>query len=150
MFVQVFVYLVEIVKVEKRGSLVIIQQFVIEFGILIMYFIGYVCVSILGMVSFWMVWGMQFIFCVFFIIGLFFLFWFFRWLVKVGRDEEVIWMLVNIQVDGNIEDLRVIVEWEEIVIVMNVEREVGKGWRKFFKNGMWKRIMVGMMVQVWQ
>jgi MFS family permease len=37
---QVPVYLAEIAKKDKRGSIVVIQQLAIEFGILIMYFIG--------------------------------------------------------------------------------------------------------------
>lgn len=37
---QVAVYLAEIAKAEKRGSLVIVQQLAIEFGILIMYFMA--------------------------------------------------------------------------------------------------------------
>lgn len=38
---QVPVYLVEITKKEKRGSIVVIQQWAIEWGIFIMYFSGY-------------------------------------------------------------------------------------------------------------
>jgi MFS family permease len=37
---QVPVYLAEIAKKDKRGSIVVIQQLAIELGILIMYFIG--------------------------------------------------------------------------------------------------------------
>ncbi|KAK0672209.1 general substrate transporter [Cercophora samala] len=147
---QVPVYLAEIAKAEKRGSLVIIQQLAIEFGILVMYFIGYACASIPGTASFRTAWGTQFIPCVLLIVGLPFLPRSPRWLAKVGRDEEAIRTLANIQADGNIEDPRVIAEWEEIVTVMNAEREAGKGWRKFFKNGMWKRTMAGMTVQAWQ
>ena len=54
---QVPVYLVEITKKEKRGSVVVIQQLAIELGILIMYFAGYgmllplyrCCLRIVGM-----------------------------------------------------------------------------------------------------
>lgn len=37
---QVPVYLAEIARKEKRGSLIIIQQLAIEVGILVMYFLG--------------------------------------------------------------------------------------------------------------
>ena len=37
---QVPVYLAEIAKKDVRGSIVVIQQLAIEFGILVMYFIG--------------------------------------------------------------------------------------------------------------
>ncbi|KAK1783384.1 general substrate transporter [Copromyces sp. CBS 386.78] len=147
---QVPVYLAEIAKAEKRGSLVIIQQLAIEFGILIMYFIGYGCASIEGPASFRTAWGIQFIPCFFLMLGLPFLPRSPRWLAKVGRDQEAIHVLANIQADGNVDDPRVIAEWEEIVTVMNAEREAGQGWRKFVKNGMWKRTMAGMTVQAWQ
>lgn len=45
---------------EKRGSLVVIQQLAIEFGILFMYFIGYGCKFInnqTGTASFRVAWG---------------------------------------------------------------------------------------------
>jgi len=147
---QVPVYLAEIAKAEKRGSLVIIQQLAIEFGILIMYFIGYGCASIEGTASFRTAWGMQFVPCLFLVIGLPFLPRSPRWLAKVGRDKEAIQILANIQANGNIDDPLVIAEWEEIQTVMAAERESGKGWRKFFLNGMWKRTMAGMSVQAWQ
>jgi len=147
---QVPVYLAEIAKAEKRGFLVIIQQLAIEFGILIMFFIGYGCSFIPGPASFHTAWGIQFVPCVFLIIGLPFLPRSPRWLAKVGRKEESIRTLANIQAGGNIHDPRVIAEWEEIVTVMRAEQEAGPGWRKFIKNGMWKRTMAGMTVQAWQ
>ncbi|KAK0712471.1 hypothetical protein B0T26DRAFT_752705 [Lasiosphaeria miniovina] len=48
------------------------------------------------------------------------------------------------QAGGNIDDPLVAAEWEEIVTVLRAEREAGRGWRKFFKNGMWRRTMAGM------
>lgn len=147
---QVPVYLAEIAKVEKRGSIVIIQQLAIEFGILIMYFIGYGCSYIAGDASFRTAWGIQFVPCAFLIVGLPFLPRSPRWLAKVGREKEAIETLANIQAGGNTEDPLVIAEWDEIVTTMNAEREAGQGWGKFFKNGMWKRTMAGMSVQAWQ
>jgi MFS family permease len=147
---QVPVYLAEIAKAEKRGSLVIIQQLAIEFGILIMYFIGYGCASIEGTASFRTAWGTQFIPCFFLILGLPFLPRSPRWLAKVGRDKEAIETLANIQAGGNVNDPLVIAEWEEIQTVMNAEREAGPGWEKFFRRGMWKRTLAGMSVQAWQ
>ena len=40
------VYLAGIAKKDKRGSIVVIQQLAIEFGILVMYFVGYGCLFI--------------------------------------------------------------------------------------------------------
>ena len=147
---QVPVYLAEIAKAEKRGSLVIIQQLAVEFGILIMYFIGYGFSYIDGTASFRAAWGIQFVPCVFLMLGLPFLPRSPRWLAKVGRDQEAIAVLANIQANGNVDDPRVIAEWEEIVTVMNAEREAGQGWRTFVKKGMWKRTLAGCSVQAWQ
>ncbi|RYO97910.1 hypothetical protein DL765_011035 [Monosporascus sp. GIB2] len=147
---QVPVYLAEIAKRESRGSLIIIQQLAIEWGILIMYFIGYGCTHIEGTASFRTAWGTQFVPCVCLMIGLPFLPRSPRWLAKVGREEEAIQTLADIQADGNKDDPLVIAEWEEIYTVLVAEREAQRGWRKFFKNGMWKRTLAGMSVQAWQ
>lgn len=70
---QVPVYLAEVAKHSQRGTIIIIQQLAIEWGILIMYFIGYGCSFITGPDSFRTAWSMQFVPCVFFMIGLPFL-----------------------------------------------------------------------------
>jgi len=141
---QVPVYLAEIAQAEKRGSIVIIQQLAIEFGILIMYFIGYACSKIPGPASFRTAWGTQFIPCVLLMIGLPFLPRSPRWLAKVGRREEAIEVLARIQAKGNISDPLVIAEFEEIETTLQAEREAGPGLTKFFRNGMWKRTMAGV------
>ncbi|KAH7162938.1 hypothetical protein B0J13DRAFT_580323 [Dactylonectria estremocensis] len=99
---QVLVYLAEIAKRERRGRIIIVQQLAIEWGILIMYFIGYGCGYIKGTASFRTAWEPKFIPCIFLMIGLPFL------------------------------------------------PQSGSGWRKFIKNGMWKRTMAGFSVQAWQ
>lgn len=143
-------YLAEIAKAEKRGSIVIIQQLAVEFGILIMYFVGYGCSFIPGPASFRTAWGIQFVPCAFLVLGLPFLPRSPRWLAKVGREKEAIQTLANIQAGGNVDDPLVVAEWEEIVTTMRAEQEAGRGWRKFVKNGMWKRTLAGMSVQAWQ
>jgi MFS family permease len=83
---QVPVYLAEISKKNKRGQIVVIQQLAIEFGILVMFFIGYGC-------KFWgpdhsshsfrLAWGIQLVPAVMLIIGAPFLPRSPRWLAKV-------------------------------------------------------------------
>ncbi|KAI1082800.1 general substrate transporter [Whalleya microplaca] len=147
---QVPVYLAEIAKRDSRGRIIIIQQLAIEWGILIMYFIGYGCSKIPGPASFRTAWGTQFIPCVVLMLGLPFLPRSPRWLAKVGREAEAIQTLADIQAGGNKDDPLVIAEWEEISTVLAAEREAVRGWRKFFANGMWKRTLAGMSVQAWQ
>ncbi|KAJ5702410.1 hypothetical protein N7488_009958 [Penicillium malachiteum] len=96
-------------------------------------------------------WAMQYIPCLLLMIGLPFLPRSPRWLAKVGRNEEAIRILANIQAKGDIDDPLVIAEWEEITTILTAERESPiKGWHLFFKNGMWKRTLAGISVQGWQ
>jgi Sugar (and other) transporter len=73
-----------------------------------------------------------------------------RWLAKVGRNEEAIYVLASIQAHGNIKDPLVLAEWEEIQTVIEAERLAPAGWRKFVYGGMWKRTFAGFSVQAWQ
>lgn len=148
---QVPVYLAEIAKKEKRGSIIVIQQLAIEIGILIMYFIGYGCSFIPGpTASFRTAWGIQWVPCVILLAGLPFLPRSPRWLAKVGRTEEAVKILANIQAGGDQSDPKVIAEWEEITTVLAAERESPPGWRRFVYNGMWRRTFAGFSVQAWQ
>lgn len=73
-----------------------------------------------------------------------------RWLAKVGRLEEAYDILAKIQAKGNRDDPLVIAEWLEITQNLSAQREALRGWRKFIKNGMWRRTLAGISVQVWQ
>lgn len=147
---QVPVYLAEITKKEKRGSIIVIQQLAIEWGIFIMFFIGYGCSFVNGPASFRLAWGLQFVPCVILMIGLPFLPRSPRWLAKKDRTEEAIQTLARIQAKGNADDPLVVAEWDEITTVLAAERAAAPGWRKFFQNGMWRRTMAGFTVQAWQ
>ncbi|KAL1978863.1 hypothetical protein VTN31DRAFT_1722 [Thermomyces dupontii] len=147
---QVPVYLAEISKKEKRGSILVIQQLAIEWGIFIMFFIGYGCSFIDGPASFRTAWGLQYVPCVLLMIGLPFLPRSPRWLAKVDRTEEAITTLARIQANGDVNDPLVVAEWEEITTVLVAERSAAPGWRKFVQNGMWKRTFAGFSVQAWQ
>lgn len=147
---QVPVYLAEITKKEKRGSIIVIQQLAIEWGILIMFFIGYGCSFVPGPAAFRLAWGLQFVPCVVLLCGLPFLPRSPRWLAKVDRSEEAIQTLARIQAGGDVDDPLVVAEWEEITTVLAAERAAAPGFRKFFQNGMWRRTMAGFTVQAWQ
>jgi MFS family permease len=142
---QVPVYLAEITKKEKRGSIIVIQQLAIEWGILIMFFASYGCSFLRGPASFRTAWALQFIPAGVLMLGIPFLPRSPRWLAKVGRSEEAIETLAFIQANGDQDNPLVVAEWEEITTVLAAEREAYKGWRKFFYNGMWRRTMVGFL-----
>lgn len=147
---QVPVYLAEIAKKEKRGSIIVIQQLAIEWGIFIMFFVGYGCSFIAGPASFRTAWALQLVPCVLLMIGLPFLPRSPRWLAKVDRTEEAVTTLARIQAGGNVNDPLVVAEWEEITTVLAAERTAAPGWRKFVQNGMWRRTIAGFTVQAWQ
>lgn len=148
---QVPVYLAEIAKKEKRGSIIVIQQLAIEWGILIMFFVGYGCSFIDGDASFRTAWGIQFVPAVLLMLGIPFLPRSPRWLAKVGREDKAIDILARIQAHGKVDDPLVVAEWEEITTILAAEREAPySGWRRFIKNGMWRRTFAGMSVQAWQ
>lgn len=147
---QVPVYLAEIAKRDKRGSIIVIQQLAIDVGFTIYFFVGYGCSFIPGPASFRTTWGIQFIPVVILLAGLPFLPESPRWLAAKDCVEEAIRVLACIQADGNTEDVMVLAEWEEITTTIHEERRVGHGWHKYIKNGMWKRTMVGFMVQALQ
>ncbi|KAK4971937.1 hypothetical protein LTR28_012762, partial [Elasticomyces elasticus] len=115
-----------------------------------MFFVGYGCSFISGTASFRTAWGVQFVPAVILMMGIPFLPRSPRWLAKVGRLEEAITTLALVQAGGDTEDPLVVAEWEEIISVLAAEREAPKGWRKFFRNGMWKRTLAGTSVQAWQ
>lgn len=127
-----------------------IQQLAIEWGIFIMFFIGYGCGSIKGAASFRTAWALQYVPCVLLMIGLPFLPRSPRWLAKMDRSEEAIITLARIQANGDINDPLVVAEWEEITTVLAAERSALPGWRKFIYNGMWRRTATGFTVQAWQ
>ena len=147
---QVPVYLAEISRKETRGSIIVIQQWAIEWGIFIMYFAGYGCSFIQGPKSFRTAWAIQLVPAVFLMLGIPFLPRSPRWLAKVGREKEAIGILADIQAGGDVNDPLVVAEWEEITTILAAEREGQKGWRRFVKNGMWRRTFAGTSVQAWQ
>jgi hypothetical protein len=115
-----------------------------------MFFIGYGCKFIDGPAAFRTAWGIQFVPCLFLMIGLPFLPESPRWLAKVDRVDEAIQVLARIQAKGNVNDPLVVAEWEEITETLAAERAAPAGWRKFVYNGMWKRTLAGFTVQMWQ
>ncbi|KAL9636008.1 MAG: hypothetical protein Q9204_002408 [Flavoplaca sp. TL-2023a] len=95
--------------------------------------------------------GTQFVPTVVLIVGIPFLPRLPRWLAKVGRVDKAVEVLAHIQAGGRKDDPLVIAEWEEITTILAAEREAPySGWRRFVKDGMWRRTFAGMSVHAWQ
>ncbi|KAG5982300.1 hypothetical protein E4U55_002072 [Claviceps digitariae] len=149
---QVLVYLAELAPSQIRGRIVGIQQWAIEWGILIMYLISYACsVSIDGPAAFRIAWGVQAIpgFVLFF--ALFFFPESPRWLASKDKWEECHYVLASLHARGNLSDPTVLAELEEVrqaVRLMTESKNVG--YLGLFAPGVRKRTLVGVSVQIWQ
>ncbi|KAK9257627.1 Snf3p [Lipomyces tetrasporus] len=135
---------------EIRGKVIGIQQWSIEWGILIFYFIGYGCNYINSTASFRIPWGIQMVPA----ISLFLVLPMFpespRWLASKGRWDECHEILANVHANGNREDPVVLVELMEIREIVELESSLNSSYAALFTKDMYKRTMVGVMAQVWQ
>ncbi|KAF2145430.1 uncharacterized protein K452DRAFT_305453 [Aplosporella prunicola CBS 121167] len=148
---QVPVFLAELSPAHMRGRIVGIQQWAVEWGILIMYLISYGCTKIEGPASFRIAWGVQGI-PAFIILGSLF---FFpespRWLGGQDRWEEALQTLAILHGNGDVQHPAVQAEYLEVREAVRVSREskdlsiVG-----LFGPDMWRRTTAGVFVQCWQ
>lgn len=149
---QVCVYLAELAPSKIRGRIVGIQQWSIEWGILIMYLVCYGCIQgISGPAAFRVAWGVQAIPA----IVLFFALFFFpespRWLAGRERWEEVLEILAELHGNGDKNDPIVLAEYEEVREAQRIAAEAqGVGFFELFGPRIWKRTLAGTSVQMWQ
>ncbi|KAK9478302.1 general substrate transporter [Lipomyces japonicus] len=147
---QVPVYLAEIAKREIRGRIMAIQQWAIEWGILILYFIGYGCSHINSTASFRIPWGLQAVPAVL----LFFLLPMFpespRWLASKGRWEEAHEILAHVHAKGKKDDPVVLAELLEIRDIVELENGLNSSYISLIRKPNLSRTIVGVMAQVWQ
>lgn len=149
---QVLVYLAELAPSALRGRIVGIQQWSIDWGILIMYLISYGCsVSISTPAAFRIAWGIQGVPGIILFVAL----WFFpespRWLAAHDRWEEAQEVLANIHAKGDMNSPMVIAELEEIrEAVKLAEESKNIGYLGLFGPKVWQRTMCGISVQIWQ
>ncbi|KAL5337464.1 general substrate transporter [Aspergillus crustosus] len=149
---QVCVYLAELAPAQIRGRIVGIQQWAIEWGILIMYLISYGCgKGLTGSSAFRVAWGVQAIPGLILLLALPFFPESPRWLATQERWEEALDILADIHGKGNRNDPVVQVEFEEVkeaARVAHASKDVT--FLALFGPGMWKRTLCGVSVQVWQ
>ncbi|PWW77662.1 putative MFS glucose transporter [Tuber magnatum] len=148
---QVPVYLAELSPKNIRGRIVGIQQWAIEWGILIMYMISYGCTFIDGPASFRTAWGIQAIPALFLIAALFFFPESPRWYASKDRWDEALDVLALLHGKGNIHDPLVRAEFEE---VREAQALAAIGSQLsilgLFGPSMWRRTVCGLFCQIWQ
>jgi sugar porter (SP) family MFS transporter len=141
-------YLSEIAPKEIRGRLVSMQQLAITVGILVAFLINWGTSSIASDNSWRVPFGLQVAFSVLMAIGMLFLPSSPRWLVShnyVQLGERALAKLRG----GQSNDVKE--EFDEIQENIRLEREIGDGsWSELFSNGMWKRLAIGVALQMFQ
>ncbi|KAI9147639.1 High-affinity glucose transporter [Paramyrothecium foliicola] len=149
---QVIVYLSELAPASKRGSIVGIQQWAIEWGILIMYLISYGCsVTIHNPNAFRIAWGVQAIPAAILLAALFFFPESPRWLANHDRWEEAHEVLAHLHAKGDRHDAAVIAELDEVREAVRIAQESKDiGYLGLFGPKVWKHTVVGVSVQIWQ
>ncbi|KOS16821.1 High-affinity glucose transporter [Escovopsis weberi] len=149
---QCIVYLSELAPSRTRGRIVGIQQWSIDWGILIMYLISYGCsISIDTPSAFRISWGLQAVPGAVLFVSLFFFPESPRWLASKDRWEECHEVLANLHAKGDRDNLVVLAELEEVREAARIAAESNSlGYIGLFAPNMWKRTMVGVSAQVWQ
>lgn len=148
---QTPVYLAELSPKNVRGKVVGIQQWSIEWGILIMYLVSYGCSFIDGPAGFRTAWGIQAIPALVLFGALFFFPESPRWLASQDRWEECLDVLANLHGRGDPQAPVVQAEYEEVREAQAIAAEAKTtSWIGLFGPTMWKRTTAGMFAQIWQ
>lgn len=150
---QVCVYLAELAPARVRGRIVGIQQWAIEWGMLIMYLIAYGCIQGLpdSPSSFRICWGIQGVPGIILFIALFFFPESPRWLASKERWEECLDTLSKLHGNGDHSNPEVQVEFEEVREAARIAHEAQDvSILALFSPKLLKRTICGMSVQMWQ
>lgn len=148
---QVCVYLAELAPGRIRGRIVGIQQWAIEWGILIMFLIAWGCTTVSGPASFRIAWGVQAVPGFVLFGALIFFPESPRWLGGQERWEECLTVLASIHAGGNRDDPSVQAEFLEVKEAVRIAHEAkGVGFFELFGPKIWKRTLCGTSVQMWQ
>lgn len=147
---QVCVYLAELAPSAIRGRIVGIQQWSIEWGILIMYLICYACArTVAGPAAFRIAWGVQAIPAMILAVALFFFPESPRWLAGRERWEECLDTLADLHGNGDRQDPIVLAEFEEVREAQRIAADAqGVGFLQLFGPRIWKRTLAGTSVQM--
>lgn len=147
---QCCVFLAELAPAKTRGRIVGIQQWSIEWGILIMYLISYGCVrGISGPTAFRVAWAIQVIPGTILFAALIFFPESPRWLAQHERWEESLQTLANIHAKGDINSSVVRLEFEEVQEAARIAKEQeGVTYLALFGPKVIKRTICGLSVQM--
>ncbi|RKP07078.1 general substrate transporter [Thamnocephalis sphaerospora] len=141
-------YLSEVSPKEYRGMMVAMQQLAITVGILLAFCVNYGTERIDGDASWRIPFGVQNVFAIFMAAGMVFLPSSPRWLMSRGRVDQAMCALRRLR---NSSGIMVQQELDEIQDSIRLEREIGDGsWKEVAVNGMWRRVLLGVCLQMFQ
>ncbi|KAF2198340.1 high affinity glucose transporter [Delitschia confertaspora ATCC 74209] len=152
------VYQAEIAPKEIRGRVVSLQQWAITWGILIGYFIQYGASFVgggpknphQGTAAFRIPWGIQAVPALILLISMFFLPRSPRWLASKDRWEEALQTLAHLHGNGNVNEPKVLAEYQEIEEAIRFQREHAvSSFKALAEPRMAKRVLLGMSIQMW-
>lgn len=149
---QTPVYMSELAPARIRGRIVGVQQWSIEWGMLIMYLIAYGCaVGIDGPSAFRICWGIQAVPGLVLFIALLFFPESPRWLAGKERWEEALDTLALLHGSGDRNSPVVQAEFEEVQEAARIAHQAKDvSFLALFGPKIWKRTLCGVSVQVWQ
>jgi len=148
---QVCVYLAELAPSRIRGRIVGIQQWAIEWGILVMYLVSYGCaVGLRGPAAFRVAWGVQGVPGLVLLGALFFFPESPRWLAAHDRWDECLDTLAHLHARGDRQNPVVLAELDEVREAARIAAE-SKDVSVMGLLGprMWRRTLAGVSVQIW-
>ncbi|KZT64819.1 general substrate transporter [Daedalea quercina L-15889] len=144
------IYQSEITPPAIRGRLVSMQQWSINWGILLQYFVEFGCSYINGDASFRIPWGIQMIPAIILSLGMLFFPESPRWLMDRDREQEALQILADLHGRGDSNHPLVQLEYAEIKEQVTFERTHGaKSYLDLFKPGIVRRVGLGMSLQMW-
>lgn len=149
---QCCVYLAELAPARIRGRIVGIQQWSIEWGILIMYLISYGCVQgVSGASAFRIAWGIQAVPGLILGVALIFFPESPRWLAGQERWDECLEVLSRLHAKGDRENEVVRLEFQEVQEAARIANEAKDlSFFALFGPKVLKRTIAGVSVQMWQ
>ncbi|SAM01169.1 hypothetical protein [Absidia glauca] len=130
-----------------RGSMVSLYQLSITIGVAVSFWIDYGTSSLGGETSWRLPLYLQMIFGLILLIGVFFLPFSPRWLMKVGREYEALEVLARLRRRTN-DDPKVVAEWKEIKVAVEFDHQQPQGG--LFSQGMWRRVLIGVTLLFFQ
>ena len=152
------IYQAEIAPKEIRGRVITLQQWAITWGILTSYFIQYGSSFVDGgaddpnqsTLAFRLPWAIQVVPALILLVGLPFFPYSPRWLASKDRWEEAIQVLADLHAGGDVKHPKVLAQYREIEESLRFEMENrAAGWGALTEPQMFRRVILGMSVQVW-